>query len=94
MYADDTQLYIDFSPEGEDSAHAIIAECVKEIKAWLSDNFLLLNENKAEAITVIPVNQSAVAKSIQLGGVTIPCMLLYIIVDFRHKPWCSIGQKV
>ena len=33
-----------------------------------------LNENKTEAITVIslPVNQSAVAKSIQLGGVTIP----------------------
>ena len=72
MYADDTQLYLDFSPEDEDSAHAIIAECVKEIKAWLSDNFLLLNENKTEAITVIPVNQSAVAKSIQLGDVTVP----------------------
>ena len=72
MYADDTQLYLDFSPEDEDSAHAIIAECVMEIKAWLSDNFLLLNENKTEAITVIPVNQSAVAKSIQLGDVTVP----------------------
>ena len=68
MYADDSQLYLDFSPEDEGSAHA---ECVKEIKAWLSDNFLLLNENKTEAITVI-VNQSAVAKSIQLGDVTIP----------------------
>ena len=63
MYEDDTQLYmyLDFSPEDEDSAHAIIAECVKEIKAWLSDNFLLLNKNKTEVITVIPVNQSAVA---------------------------------
>ena len=70
MYADDTQLY--FSPEDEHSAHAVIAECVKEIKAWLSDNFLLLNMNKTEAITVIPVNLSTVAKSIQLGDVTIP----------------------
>ena len=70
MYADDTQLYLDFSPEDEDSVHANIAEYVKEIKAWLSDNFLLLNENKTEAITVIPVNQFAVAKSIQLGNVT------------------------
>ena len=71
MYADDTQLNLDFSPEDEDSAHASIAEYVKEIKAWLSDNFLLPNENKTEAITVKPVNQSAVAKSIQLGEVTI-----------------------
>ena len=29
-------------------------------------NFLLLNENKTEAMTVMPVNQSAVAKTIQL----------------------------
>ena len=35
-------------------------------------NFLLLNENKTEAMTVIPVNQSAVAKTIQLGDVTVP----------------------
>ena len=43
-----------------------------EMKAWLSDNFLLLNENKTEAMTVMPVNQPAVAKSIQLGDVTVP----------------------
>ena len=72
MHADDIQLCLDFSPEDEDSAHAIIVECVKEIKTWLSDNFLLLNENNTESITVIPVNQSAVAKSIQLGDVIIP----------------------
>ena len=69
MYADDTQLYLDFSPEDEVSAHA---GCVIEIKAWLSDNSLLLNENKTEAMTVMPVNQPEVAKSIQLGDVTVP----------------------
>ena len=72
MYADDTQLYLDFSPEDEVSAHATIAGCVMEIKAWLSDNFLLLNENKTEAMTVMPVNQPAVANSIKLGDVTVP----------------------
>ena len=54
------------------SANAAIARCVMEIKAWLSDNFLLLNENKTEAMTVIPVNQPTVAKSIKLGDVTVP----------------------
>ena len=63
---------IDFSPEDEVTVHAIIDECVKEIKEWLSDNFLLLNENKTEAMTVMPVNQSAVAKTIQLRDVTVP----------------------
>ena len=53
MYADDTQLYLDFSPKDKVYAHVIIDECVKEMKAWLSDNFLLLNENKTEAITVM-----------------------------------------
>ena len=43
-----------------------------EIKAWLSDNFLLLNENKTEAMTVMPVNQPTVANSIKLGDVTVP----------------------
>ena len=71
-YADDTQLYLDFSPEDEVSAHATIAGCVMEIKTWLSDNFLLLNENKTEAMTVMPVNQPAVANSIKLGDVTVP----------------------
>ena len=72
MYADDTQSYLDFSPEDEVSAHATIAGCVMEIKAWLSDNFLLLNENKTEAMTVMPVNQPALANSIKLGDVTVP----------------------
>ena len=72
MYADNTQLYLDFRPEDEVSAHAFIAECVKQLKAWLSDNLLLLNVKMTETITVIPVYQYAVAKSIQLGDVTIP----------------------
>ena len=66
------KLYLDLSPEDEVSAHATIAECVRETKAWLSDNFLLINENKTEAMTVRPVNQPAVAKSIKLGDVTVP----------------------
>ena len=72
MYADDTQVYLDFSLDNEVSAHAIIAECVKKIKAWLSDNLLLLNENKIEAMTVMPVNQPSATKSIKLGDVTVP----------------------
>ena len=59
-----------------------------EIKAWLSDNFLLLNENKTEAMAVMPVNQPAVAKSIQIGDVTVP------LSASSHEPGSSVRQKV
>ena len=71
MYADDTKLYLDFCPEDEVFAYATIAGCAKEMKSWLSDNFLLLDENKTEAKTVMLVNQAVVAKSFKLGDVTV-----------------------
>ena len=50
VYADDTQLYVDF-PRG-DSASAVdrIRRCVIDVKAWLASRCLLLNEKKTEAI--------------------------------------------
>ena len=99
MYADDTQLYmyLDFSPEDEVSAmHATIDECVKEIKAWLSDHFFLLNENNTEAMTVMPVNQPAVAKSIKLGDVTVPLSAsltnLRVVFDKKRTSYVTSGR--
>ena len=50
VYADDTQLYVDF-PRG-DSASAVdrIRRCVIDVKAWLASRCLLLNEKNTEAI--------------------------------------------
>ena len=50
VYADDTQLYVDF-PRG-DCASAVdrIRRCVIDVKAWLASRCLLLNEAKTEAI--------------------------------------------
>ena len=73
MYADDTQLYLDFSPDSESTVHSRIATCVNDIKAWLSDNMLLLNENKTEAITIASQNDKTSSRgSIKLGNVSIP----------------------
>ena len=73
MYADDTQLYLDFSPDSESMVHSKISACVSDIKAWLSDNMLLLNENKTEAITIASqYDKTSSRDSIQLGNVSIP----------------------
>ena len=53
MYADDTQLYVEFPrnrpTDAENAAHRI-GNCVTDLKRWLADHQLLLNESKTEAI--------------------------------------------
>ena len=44
IYADETQLCVDCPPTDQ------ITECVEDLRRWLSDNRLLLNEDKTEAI--------------------------------------------
>ena len=53
MSADDTQLYLSFknnSAESEAYHTGRIQTCTKEIRLWMSQNFLKLNENKTEFI--------------------------------------------
>ena len=50
MYADDTQLYVDFPPNDSASAADQISRCVIDVKAWLTSRYLPLNEAKTETI--------------------------------------------
>ena len=50
-YADDTQLYLAFSPNKEgDDAIAIEAmrNCIKELRVWMTRNRLMLNDDKTD----------------------------------------------
>ncbi len=48
-YADDTQLYISTRPD-ETSKLSKLTECVKNIKDWMTNNFLLLNSENIYCI--------------------------------------------
>ena len=50
IYADDTQLYAECPPSNHADAQRKIDECVNDIRRWLDDNHLFLNEAKTEAI--------------------------------------------
>ena len=54
MYADDTQLYIEFNPlfHDMDSVENRIISCLNEIKTWMITNNLKLNQDKTEALIV------------------------------------------
>lgn len=52
FYADDTQIYLPLNP-GTDSINTLI-HCLSDVKTWLSQNFLSLNENKTEILVLNP----------------------------------------
>ena len=81
MYADDTQLYLDFDPLDENISIARINACIEDIKMWLCANRLCINESKTEALLFS--KKETVATSIQNGNVTIP--LLSSVTNLRAK---------
>ena len=52
-YADDTQLYLSIKPD-EANQLAKLQACLKDIKSWMTCNFLLLNSDKTEVIVLGP----------------------------------------
>ena len=52
-YADDTQLYLSIKPDEINQLHKLQA-CLKDVRTWMTCNFLLLNSDKTEVILLGP----------------------------------------
>ena len=50
LYADDTQLYTTFKPNNSTEAMTRMEACIAEVKLWMANNFLKLNDSKTEFI--------------------------------------------
>lgn len=54
-YADDTQLYLAFRPDDQatqDSAVAAMEACIRDIRRWMVENKLKLNDDKSEFMLI------------------------------------------
>ena len=66
FYADDTQLYIPLQPN--DPSHIQNLEsCVRRIKTWMSQNFLMLNTAKTDLLVIKPNNYKYFSESLCLN---------------------------
>ena len=52
MYADDTQLYLPFKPEDYDTAITQMQNCLADIRRWMNENMLKLNDTKTEFMVI------------------------------------------
>lgn len=55
MYADDIQLYVEFSNEDQTLMEEKLGECIKDIKYWMDESFIKLNTDKTQ-FTVMHIN--------------------------------------
>ena len=65
MYADDSQLYVDFSPRDEKTVLPNLLWCIQEVREWLRDNFLLLNDKKNTERVIF--GKDTTGKQLQIG---------------------------
>jgi hypothetical protein len=59
MYADDIQLYLNFTPSDSTSIQCALSRlsaCISEIKLWMTNNMLMLNDTKTEFFVAVSRN--------------------------------------
>ena len=71
-YSDDTHLYL-LMKSDETHQLANLQSCLKDIKNWISHNFLMLNSGKTEAIVLGPkhIRDSLSSNILNLDGITL-----------------------
>ena len=62
FYADDTQIYLPFRPKctgSYDESKSRLESCISDVRIWMANNFLNLNDTKSEFLILKPSRQSA-----------------------------------
>uniref|UniRef100_A0A8C6LWY4 Reverse transcriptase domain-containing protein n=1 Tax=Nothobranchius furzeri TaxID=105023 RepID=A0A8C6LWY4_NOTFU len=93
FYADDCQLYASVKPN--DSLLPLV-ECCNDVKSWLSENFLLLNDAKTEAIIFSPGTSQSPQLTLPFitSGLKNRVTNLGVVMDAKLKMDIHVNQVV
>ena len=69
MYADDTQLMISFDPDNDAIAFQQMNSCINDIRKWMKEKHLKLNEEKTEVMLI--GTKASLAKSKKIDSMKI-----------------------
>ena len=100
LYADDIQLYISFQPGvsvSKETAISCLEACIKDIRIWMTNNLLNLNDDKTELMVITTHSNTSQNQhiGINIGNSLItpssePPRNLLVLFD----PTCSLNDYV
>ena len=67
MYADDTQLYLSIEPANISVLINNLEKCISDVKDWMFDNKLKLNDDKTESVLCNPRSYDVSTDKINIG---------------------------
>ena len=74
LYADDTQLFLEFNASDTISIHEVITKlegCVASVRGWMQASMLKLNEEKTELLIILPRSAQPCTFPIAVGDAII-----------------------
>ena len=85
LYADDTYVYVAFKSKSFQGAVVKRLDvCIKELKDWMTMNYLKFNDEKTEYLFLVSKHQLVTTRDIQIGERVIQPSTLGM------QQWCSV----
>jgi len=92
QYADDTQLYVPLSKKAVNDVFTNLQNCMFDVHTWLSENGLVINPEKSEAVLLSTIQHARATRSspltdVNLAGSIVPLtdtVKLLGVTIYRH----------
>ena len=96
-FADDTQLHQSASIAEIDGLMTRTQECISDLKVWMTQNKLHLNDEKTELLLAYPkkfLNHPSLPTSLEIGNVTVPFSSSVRSLGVTLDPTLSFHQHI
>ena len=96
-FADDTQVHQSAPIDGIDGLMARTRECISDLKVWMTQNKLQLNDEKTELLLACPkkfLNHPSLPTFLEIGNTTVPFSSSVRSLGVTLDPTLSFQQHI